>query len=135
MRIGQLARLTNCSVQTIRYYEKQQLLSPPHRSDGNYRVYGQTSLEELTFIKHCRNLDITLSEIKQLIELRESPNKQCIEINDLIDNNIKRINHRMSELKNLKKSLVVLRAKCDKLNTVEHCGILNNLRSNNKAAI
>jgi len=135
MKIGEMARLTDCSVQTIRYYEKEKLLSPPNRNDGNYRIYSQTSLEELIFIKHCRNLDISLSEIKLLMELRQSPDKQCIAINDLVDSNIKRINHRMTELKNLKKSLVILRAKCDKQNTVEHCGILNNLQSNNKSAV
>ena len=37
MQIGELARLTGCAVDTIRYYEKQALLPPPARSAGNFR--------------------------------------------------------------------------------------------------
>jgi len=64
LKVGQLAKLTGCSIQSIRFYKKEQLLSAPKRSDGNYRLYNQENLEQLTFIKHCRNLDITLKEIR-----------------------------------------------------------------------
>jgi len=129
MKIGELAKSTGFSVQAIRYYEKEGLLSAPTRNEGNYRIYGQAGLEELTFIKHCRNLDIALSEIKLLMELRQLPDNQCIEINDLIDNQLSRIRCRISELKKLKHSLVSLRAKCGNPNTIKDCGILQNLQS------
>ena len=50
MKIGELARLTDCAVETIRYYERENLLPEPARSDGNYRVYTQAHAERLTFI-------------------------------------------------------------------------------------
>ena len=105
MKIGQLATLTGCSIQSIRFYEKEQLLSAPRRSDGNYRLYDQKNLEQLTFIKRCRNLDIRLAEIKQLLHLKQSPETQCEEVNDLIDGHIIQIDLRMHELKKLKASL------------------------------
>ena len=42
MQIGELARLTGCAVDTIRYYEKQSLLPPPARSAGNFRDYADS---------------------------------------------------------------------------------------------
>ena len=99
MKIGELAKLTGCSVQSIRFYEKEELISAPRRSECNYRLYDQKNLEQLIFIKHCRNLDITLAEIKQLLNLKQSPETQCEDVNHLIDEHIKQINLRMTELK------------------------------------
>ena len=52
MKIGELAKLTDCAVETIRYYERENLLPEPARSDGNYRVYTQAHAERLTFIRN-----------------------------------------------------------------------------------
>ena len=38
MKIGDLAKATDCAVETIRYYERENLLPEPARSEGNYRV-------------------------------------------------------------------------------------------------
>ena len=64
MKIGELAALTNTQVETIRFYERENLLAEPSRSDGNYRIYGAAHAERLSFIRHCRGLDMTLDEIK-----------------------------------------------------------------------
>ena len=130
MKIGKLAKLTGCSIQTIRFYEKEHLLSTPLRSEGNYRLYDRKTLEQLIFIKHCRNLDITLAEIKQLLDLKKSPETQCTDINHLIDEHIKQINLRMTELKKLKGSLTDLRSKCRDNQIVKNCGILQDLLTN-----
>jgi len=127
LKIGELAKLTGCSVQSIRFYEKEELISAPRRSECNYRLYDQKNLEQLIFIKHCRNLDITLAEIKQLLNLKQSPETQCEDVNHLIDEHIKQINLRMTELKKLKGSLTDLRSKCRDNQTVKNCGILQDL--------
>jgi len=127
LKIGELAKLTGCSVQSIRFYEKENLFSAPRRSEGNYRLYDNGNLEQLAFIKHCRNLDITLAEIKQLLDLKQSPESQCEDVNNLIDAHIDQINLRMVELKKLKSSLTALRSKCSTNQTIKTCGILQDL--------
>jgi Cd(II)/Pb(II)-responsive transcriptional regulator len=127
LKIGELAKLTGCSVQSIRFYEKEKLLSALRRSEGNYRLYDRNNLKQLIFIKHCRNLDITLAEIKQLLDLKQSPETQCEDVNHLIDEHIKQINLRMTELKKLKGSLTDLRSKCRDNQIVKNCGILQDL--------
>ncbi|MHB1247791.1 MAG: MerR family transcriptional regulator, partial [Sulfuriferula sp.] len=60
IKIGELAKRTACQVETIRYYEREGLLSPPARSAGNFRLYGNAHVDRLHFIRHCRSLDMSL---------------------------------------------------------------------------
>ena len=69
MKIGELATLTNTQIETIRYYEREGLLAEPRRSEGNYRIYGSAHAERLSFIRHCRGLDMTLDEIRVLLRV------------------------------------------------------------------
>lgn len=129
MKIGELAKISGCSVQTIRYYEKERLLESIKRSEGNFRLYDSSVIEQLTFIKHCRSLDLTLSEIRQLLELNRSPDIQCDDINKMIDNHIDQVELRIDELNNLRRQLKSLRASCSSNRTIDQCGILQNLSS------
>ena len=98
MKIGELAKLTDAQVETIRYYEREGLLPAPARSDGNYRLYTQAHVERLTFIRNCRSLDMTLEEIRSLLNLRDSPQDQCESVNALIDEHIQHVNDRIASL-------------------------------------
>lgn len=127
MKIGELAKLTGCSVQTIRYYEKESLLASRKRSEGNFRLYDQSAVDQLMFIKHCRSLDLALSEIRQLIKLNQSPGTVCDDVNNMIDSHIDQVEQRMTELRELRQHLISLRGSCPDNRTVEKCGILRNL--------
>ena len=127
MKIGELAKLTDCPVETIRYYEKESLLPPPARTDGNYRVYTQAHTERLTFIRNCRSLDMTLEEIRSLLNLRDSPQDQCESVNALIDEHIHHVKARVDSLLALQAQLLDLRQKCGEGPDGEHCGILQQL--------
>ena len=85
MRIGELARATGVDVDTIRFYEKAQLLAAPTRTSNGYRTYTHAHLERLAFIRHCRALDIPLAEVQRLLVFLDNPQADCAEINLLID--------------------------------------------------
>jgi len=127
MKIGELAKLSGCSIQTIRYYEKEGLISAPARTEGNFRVYDKYALENLFFIKNCRALDLTLDEIKQLIALQHSPGTPCEKVNDMIDAHLTVVETRISDLQKLRDDLQALRQKCGDARSVEQCGILDEL--------
>ncbi|KTC64123.1 Cd(II)/Pb(II)-responsive transcriptional regulator [Pseudomonas fluorescens ABAC62] len=124
MKIGELAKLTDCPVETIRYYEKEGLLPPPARTDANYRVYTQAHTERLIFIRNCRSLDMTLEEIRSLLSLRDSPQDQCEGVNALIDEHIQHVKARIDGLLALQEQLLDLRQRCG---GGDHCGILQRL--------
>lgn len=127
MKIGELSKQSNCSIQTIRYYEREKILPPAQRSEGNFRLYDHQALQDLLFIKHCRNLDISLSEIKELIQLKVSPHLKCDNINQIFDNHIQQVELKIMELNKLKVQLEDFRQNCTDKQIVENCGIIQKL--------
>lgn len=129
IRIGELARRTECEVVTIRYYEKERLLPKPARSSGNYRLYGEAHIERLRFIRHCRSLDMSLEEIRILLGFRDSPTRDqdCGKVNALLDAHILQVKTRVEALLQLEQHLMVLRDMCGGIRPVESCGILQGL--------
>ena len=125
MKIGELSKTTGCSIQTIRYYEKEGLLSTPERTEGNYRLYGERALKELEFIKHCRSLDIPLTDVKRLMELKNKPEESCASVNKLIAQQLALVNNLMGELKALQAELQQMASSC----TSEACEIIKSLYS------
>lgn len=127
MKIGKFSKISGCSIQTIRYYEKENLISAPNRTEGNFRLYDKHSLKELEFVKHCRNLNIPLSDIKRLIELKQSPEESCSSVDALIDDQLKLVNQRMIELESLRKELQIMANACSSDNNIDQCGIIKSL--------
>jgi DNA-binding transcriptional MerR regulator len=77
MRIGELAKLTGCQSETVRFYEQKGLLPPPVRSQANYRVYDASHAERLHFIWRCRALGMSLAEIETLLGYQDAPERSC----------------------------------------------------------
>ncbi|KFX68787.1 Cd(II)/Pb(II)-responsive transcriptional regulator [Pseudomonas taeanensis MS-3] len=127
MKIGELAKLTDCQVETIRYYEREGLLSAPARSEGNYRLYGNEHVERLTFIRNCRTLDMTLDEVRSLLSLKDRPEEKCEGVNALIDAHIEHVQVRLASLQALQDQLVELRKRCSVARGVEQCRIIHQL--------
>lgn len=127
--IKDLAQKTQLSADSIRFYEKKNLLHPSFRAENNYRYYDDESLKRLTFIKRCRALDMSLKEIELLIKLEQKPDQDCTAVNHLIDEHLKKIERKMSELQKFQLQLQQLRQSCATQTTIDHCQILKRLES------
>ena len=127
MKIGELATAAQTQVETIRYYEREGLLPPAPRSEGNYRIYGPEHVERLAFVRHCRSLDMTLDEIRVLLRFKDEPQAECGEVNALLDEHIGHVATRIGELKQLQKQLKALREQCSEAVDGANCGILRGL--------
>ncbi|MGC2517699.1 MAG: Cd(II)/Pb(II)-responsive transcriptional regulator [Burkholderiales bacterium] len=127
LRIGELAKRTNCHIETIRYYEREGLLHAPERTDGNYRLYHDEQVERLRFIRQCRSLDMGVDEIRILLKFRDAPGKNCGEVNTVLDEHIGHVARRIAELKTMEGQLKELRQRCIKARAARDCGILNEL--------
>ena len=131
MKIGQLANIVGCTVEAVRFYEKQGLIEPAKRTSGNFRVYTEEHLKQLSFICYCRSLDISLKEIKMLLNPQCGNKEQEREINKLLDRHIREVSKRIHELAHLRIRLIQLTGKCsqfeqnnDLMNTLlQHSGI------------
>jgi Cd(II)/Pb(II)-responsive transcriptional regulator len=127
MRIGQLAQASGTQVETIRFYEREGLLPATARTEGNYRIYTPGHADRLGFIRQCRNLDMTLDEVRLLLRFKDQPQADCGEVNTLLDDHIGHVAQRIRELEALDKELRALRAACVSPHEAAHCGILNGI--------
>ena len=134
MKIGELARLTGCTVETLRFYERRGLLDALSRSEANYRSYDETSVRRIQFIRHCRSLDIGLDEVIQLLASREAPEADCGSVNALIDRHIDQVAERIAQLTSLREELLTIRGRCNARSTSSDCAILRELSKPEAAA-
>jgi DNA-binding transcriptional MerR regulator len=129
MRIGELARQAGVDVQTVRYYEREGLLEAPARTASGYRAYGPQHLERLNFVRHCRSLDMSLAEVKRLIDLSAGTSVSCDEVDGLVRSHLERVRAKRAALEALEARLCLLSAQCESGQRVADCGILGELIS------
>lgn len=127
MKIGELAAESSTPIETIRYYEREQLLPAPARTQGNFRMYEAQHLERLQFIRYCRSLDMSLDEVRVLLRFKDAPADNCGDVNALLDEHIGHVSTRIRELRVLEKHLKELRVRCGEARSADQCGILSGL--------
>ena len=121
--IGQLSRATGVKVTTIRYYEEMGLIAHDGRTAGNQRRYGQGGLNRLGFIRHARDLGLSLEAIRALVALEDKGNGACGESHAIAEAHLQDVRDRIRRLKALERELVRIKASC-KGNGSGPCSIL-----------
>lgn len=109
--IGKFAKLGGVGIETVRYYQRMGLLEVPKRLDGP-RLYGETQLRQLHFIRKAQAAGFSLQEIKTLIRLDESNDRA--EALAMASERIKKLDKKIGELQEARNSLQLLRVKCAK---------------------
>lgn len=124
LTIGKLARAAGVSTDTIRFYERRGLLSPPARTAANYRLYPDKDVLRLKFIKRAKALGFTLNEIKELLSLRHNTRATKAEVKSLTESKIEDIKNRIVDLQYILAILEHLAATCDGYGPADDCPIL-----------
>ena len=119
-QISQAAALTGVSAANIRFYEKEKLFKPKMRGENSYRLYSDGDLHQLRFIRACRALDMSLSEVRTLLGLNLNIKADCVTARGALDAHLTHVRERLAELKALEKDLKALRGRCDGLDTTCH---------------
>jgi Cu(I)-responsive transcriptional regulator len=126
MQIGQLATRSETKVETIRYYERIGLLVAPARSPSGYRQYSQEHLQQLMFVRHCRDMGFSISEIRSLQLLAHDPKRSCAEVTALAKTHLLDVRTKLAGLRRLERTLGGLITSCDG-RRVADCQILKEL--------
>ena len=112
MKIGELARRTLHTAETIRHYERMGLLPAPRRFANNYRDYGEVHVGRLEFIRHCRTLDISLDEIRSLLESIEDGSPEGADrAHVMIHRHLEAVEARMAELQAAARAALLARGR------------------------
>jgi len=126
--IGDLSRRTGVKVPTIRYYEQMGLLEAPERSEGNQRRFGKPELERLAFIRHARDLGLTIDSIRQLIDLSGHPDRPCGDTDRIAKEQLGAVRERIVRLRRLEKELERIATRCHG-DQIRDCYVLQSLAS------
>ncbi|AJY47405.1 MerR family transcriptional regulator [Martelella endophytica] len=126
LSIGELSRRTGVKVPTIRYYETSGLIRPAERSEGNQRRYGEDELERLAFIRHARDLGITIDAIRELLELSAHPEEPCARADVIAREHLDAVRARIARLRRLEDELERIVSRCDG-HAVGDCYVIRSL--------
>lgn len=108
LNIGDLSRLTNVSTQTIRYYERINLLPDPQRAANGYRLYDETDVERLKFIQRSRALDFSLDDIAEILAFRERQEPPCRYVMTVIKQQMNDIDQHIRDLERIRDELKII---------------------------
>lgn len=124
-RIGEAAAATGVSAANIRFYERAGLLAPQARADNDYRLYSPADLHRLRFVRVCRSMDMSLDEVRALLNLDGRRPSDCAQAQETIDRHLGHVRQRLKELRALERELQTLRQSCD--GSDDHCLIIDSL--------
>ena len=111
MTIGELAKRAKVNVETVRYYQRIELMSTPSKPRSGFRKYSKLDLERLSFIRRSKELGFSLVDIRELLSLQQQDGS-CEDICSLAEKNLYTIRQRIKDLRNLEKDISELIASC-----------------------
>lgn len=129
MRIGEIADRAGVNPKTIRYYEQIELLPKPARTTSGYRVYAESDVETILFIKRAQWLGLSLDEIRQIIHLHRDGHCPCDHVQSLLQKHVEVLDRKIAELESLKSEVQAVLVESSDLReteeTAEWCPIIN----------
>lgn len=126
MRIGELAKASDVTIETIRYSEHAGLLPPPQRSSGGYRIYQSDAAKRLRFFRRNKTLGFSLEEIRQLLMLTDTDGPASM-VKTMTQNKLDLIESKLAELQAMRNALRALVESCDGSAFIHHCPIIATL--------
>ncbi len=113
LKIGELASAVGVSCDTVRYYERLNLLPRAGRTSAGYRIYTEVDVERLRFIKQAQALGLSLDEIKELLPGRGAGLAECQRVRDLLRSKLEELDARLAEMRAFRRTLAAYFEECE----------------------
>lgn len=123
---GALAKKTGVNIETIRFYEKIGVMPDPVRSGSGYRLYGESDLKRLSFIRRCRELGFSLDDVRGLLGLVDGGDYTCAEVHDISIVHLSEVRQKIRDLEKMERTLKEMVSQCDR-GLVPECPIIDAL--------
>ena len=123
---GALAKKTGVNIETIRFYEKIGVMPDPVRSGSGYRLYGESDLKRLSFIRRCRELGFSLDDVRGLLGLVDGGDYTCAEVHDISIVHLSEVRQKIRDLEKMERTLKEMVSQCDR-GLVPECPIVDRL--------
>ena len=123
--IGEVSRRSGVSIETIRYYEREGISARPGRTAAGRRVYSAAGVSELSFIKRCRDLGFSITDVRALRSLSGVAEGACGEVEVLGRRHLTNVRQKITDLGRIEAALQELVTNCR--DGKAHCPMLENL--------
>lgn len=127
LTIGQVAKLAEVGVETIRFYEREGLIAEPERRISGYRQYGHDAVKRIRFIRQAKQFGFSLKEIKNLISIRTDPRSGCEDVLASAREKLSEIEGKILELEQMRHALRELADGCPGSGPTSDCPILGGI--------
>jgi MerR family transcriptional regulator, copper efflux regulator len=129
LKIGDVAEQGGVNLQTIRYYEREGLLPEPPRLASGYRIFPETAVRRVRFIKRAQELGFSLAEIRDLLSLQENAGAGAQDMRDRAKAKVADIEEKIRTLRVMKDALNRLAERCPGCGPLSDCPILDALHA------
>ena len=126
LSIGVLSKQSGVNIETIRYYEKIEVMPAPARSAGGYRIYAADHLKRLGFVRRGRQLGFTLDELRGLLHLVDGHSYTCAEVHTLTLEHLTEVRRKIADLRRLERVMAEMAAQCTE-DLVPECPVIDAL--------
>ena len=124
--IGQVAKLTDLHVETIRYYQREGLIEEPDRpAGGGYRTYPESIIQQLHFIRRAKQLGFTLHEINDLLNI--DGQQACAAANEFAQEKLDELKQKIADLHWMRNKLESIVSQWDNQGCRNSCNIIHTL--------
>ncbi len=127
LKIGDVARQADLSIDAVRFYEREGLLGRVRRSAARQRQYDDETVRRLAFVRRATALGFSLAEVKSLLTLRVSARTPCERVRERALSKVADIERRIAELEAMRGALVRLAHGCDSSAALGTCPFLDEL--------
>ena len=125
MTIGQLAVAAGVNVETVRYYQRRELLGIPERPFGSIGRYSAAALTRLRFIKRAQSLGFTLDDVQSLLSLDDG--RSCSAAREIGEHKLADVRQRLQALRVLEVELADLVNRCSTSKRKVSCPLIEAL--------
>ncbi|MFC0525455.1 Hg(II)-responsive transcriptional regulator [Pontibacillus salicampi] len=126
-KISELAEVCNVNKETIRYYERKSLIPEPYRNSSGYRIYGDSTVKRVSFIKKMQDLGFSLSEIYKLLGIVDKDSDRCQDMYQFVSQKQINVEKKINDLKHIQKVLNDLKNCCPNERDLYACPIIENV--------
>lgn len=132
MTRGEVAEKADVNPETLRYYERKEIIPKPPRSDGGFRIYDESYVDRLRFIQRAKKLGFTLSEIRGLLDLRVDDGATCRDVKEQAEEKLENVETKIRDLRRIQEALSTLIDACaDREGPTSDCPILDAMENEN----
>lgn len=133
LKRSDLARLTGCNLETIRYYESVGLMPDPPRSAAGHRRYGTIHVERLNLVMRARELGFAMEEIRALLSLVDRKSHTCADVERMGRHHLELVRAKIRDLQAIESVLAQTIARCTGAQTPD-CPLLDVLHEGPSAS-